>query len=414
LFDSLDGLDSAVEVVRPGPSLLQTQDGHLWLSRREGVWSIDPAHIARNPVAPIVSVEDLICSGTRYEAGAAVSLPTGSRNLRIDYTAAALTHPERMHFHYRLVGVDEGWQEVGSRRQAYYTNLAPGAYEFQVMAANEDGVWSTTSAVLRFTVRPAFYQRLVFKVFAGVLLALVVVLMFILRLEQVQRHYRQGMDARHAERERIARDIHDTLLQGVQALLFRLHMWEEDPQLPQALRAEVAEVARQTKSIVIEGRERILMMRRSDAQRGDLVESLAGIGNEACVGNEAAFEVTLAGEVKTLTVHAKEQLLDIAREAVRNAYQHACANRIAVKLEYRKESLLMSIADDGRGVDSDISAGRSSSSHFGVMGMRERARQLDAQFHIHSKSKSGTRVEVIVPARTAFRDAFRWPWQRQA
>ena len=226
----------------------------------------------RNLVAPIVSVEDLVCSGTRYPASAAVSLPTGSRNLRIDYTAVSLTHPERMRFHYRLVGVDEGWQEAGQRRQAYYTNLSPGAYEFQVMGANEDGVWSATSAVLRFNVRPMLYQRPAFKVAAGVLLLLIVALLFFLRLDQVQRRYRRSMDARHAERERIARDIHDTLLQGVQALLFRLQMWEEDSNIPQYLRAQLAEVVRQTKSIVLEGRERILMMRRTEAQSADLAQ----------------------------------------------------------------------------------------------------------------------------------------------
>ena len=351
LFDSLDGLDSAVEVLRPGPSLLQTQDGRLWFSRREGVWSIDPAHIVRNLVAPIVSVEDLVCSGIRYPAGAVVSLPTSSRNLRIDYTAVSLTHPERMRFHYRLVGVDEGWQEAGQRRQAYYTNLSPGAYEFQVMGANEDGVWSTTSAVLRFSVRPMLYQRPAFKVAAGVLLLLIIALLFMLRLDQVQRRYRQSMDARHAERERIARDIHDTLLQGVQALLFRLQLWVEDRNIPEYLRVELAEAARQTKSIVVEGRERILMMRRADAQSADLAESLAIVGNESASGQTTAFEVTTAGEAKTLTVHAREQLIDIAREAVRNAYQHARAGRIVVNVEYRKRSLAMSIADDGHGLD---------------------------------------------------------------
>ena len=414
VFDWRDGLDSAVEVLRPGPTMLQTADGRLWLSRHEGVWSLDPAHIFRNRVAPIVSVEDLVCNGIRYEPQSDMSLSTGSRNLQIDYTAASLTHPERIRFRYRLLGVDEGWQDAGPRRQAYYTNLGPGPYEFQVMAANEDGIWSTTSAVLKFNVRPAFYQRLAFKVAAAVSLILVLALLFVVRLEQAQRRYRRGVEARHAERERIARDIHDTLLQGVQALLFRLQMWEEDSDIPACVRKEMAAVSRQAKSIVVEGRERILMMRRTDAQPADLAESLAVIGNEASVGKVAAFEVNMVGEAKTLTADAKEQLIDIAREAVRNAYQHARASRIQVNLEYRKRSLLMSIADDGHGLDPAVSQDGSKSSHFGVMGMRERARQLGAQFRIHSKCTAGTRVEVIVPARRAFRDVFRWPLRRSA
>ena len=414
VFDSLDGLDSSVEILRPGPTLLRTQDGRLWFSRFHGVWSIDPSHILRNRVAPIVSIEAVVCHGTRYEVGFPMSLPTGSRNLQIDYTAVSLTHPERVHFHYRLLGVDEGWQDAGQRRQAYYTNLSPGHYEFQVMAANEDGIWSDKSAVAKFNVSPSFYQTLGFKIAAIVAVILVVALLFVIRLGQMKRRYRRGAEARHAERERIARDIHDTLLQGVQALLFRLQMWEDDPRIPESLRTEIAAVSRQTKSIVVESRERILRMRQSVAQPADLAESLTVMGNEAPGGKVAAFEVKVDGEAQSLTAEANEQLHEIAREAVRNAYQHAEASRIAVNLEYGKRSLLMSIADNGNGVESDIADGLVPSRHFGLMGMRERARQLGAQFRIHSKSKQGTRVEVIVPARAAFRNAFKWPWQRSA
>jgi signal transduction histidine kinase/ligand-binding sensor domain-containing protein len=415
LFDWLDGVDSPVEVVRPGPSMLQTRDGRLWLSRIEGVWTLDPAHIPRSSSAPIVSVEDLFCNGIRYEPGPLVSLPAKeSRNLRIDYTAASLTDPQRVRFRYRLVGADEQWQDAGQRRQAYYTHLNPGRYEFLVAAANRDGVWSTRSAALTFTLQPEFYETGGFKVLCGVLALAVVALLFIVRLEQAQRQYRRAMQERHAERERIARDVHDTLLQGVQAVLFRLQMWEEDPHVPQSLRAELAAVASQTKSIVVEGRERILMMRRTDAQPADLLESLAAVGNEASAGKAARFAVTIAGGAKSLTAAAKEQLIDIAREAVRNAYQHARASYVSVNLEYRRRALHMSVADDGQGIDPVVAAGSARSSHFGLVGMRERATQLEAEFQIGSNGNSGTRVEVIVPARVAFQDAFTWPWQRKS
>jgi signal transduction histidine kinase len=253
-----------------------------------------------------------------------------------------------------------------------------------------------------------------FKLVCIAMLLVMVVVLCVVRLEQTQRRCRRGLDERHAERERIARDVHDTLLQGVQALLFRLQMWEEDPGLPEPLRAELAAVASQTKSMVVEGRERILMLRRTDAQPVDLVESLAAVGNEASVGKCARFEVTIAGGTNSLTAAAKEQLIDIAREAVRNAYQHARAGYVSVSLEYRKRSLHMSIADDGRGIDPAVAAGCTRSRHFGLVGMRERAMQLGARFHIGPNGNIGTRVEVIVPARVAFQDAFTWPWQRKA
>jgi signal transduction histidine kinase len=389
--------------------MMQTPDRHLWISRSEGVWTIDPAHIARNPVAPIVSIEDLSCNGTHYDVGSSVTLASGSRNLQIGYTAALLTHPERVRFRYRLLGVDEGWQEAGQRRQAYYTNLSPGPYEFQIMAANEDGVWSRSSAVLKFKVVPAFYQRLGFKIVAGIVVLSLLALAFFMRLGQLHRRYRREVEMRHAERERIARDLHDTLLQGAQALLFRVHMWEEERGVPESLRAEMAAVSHQTKAMIIEGRERIVKMRRSDANPADLVDSLTVMGSESAVEEGPKFEVRVTGDPRILTVDTKEQLLDIAREAVRNAYQHAAAARVEVHLEYRKRSLIMRITDNGQGFNCDAAARRGESRHFGMKGMRERAQQLGAEFRIHSEIDFGTRIEVIVPARVAFRDTL-WKW----
>jgi signal transduction histidine kinase/sugar lactone lactonase YvrE len=411
-FDWLDGLDSNVNAVRPGPSILKSADGRLWFARYEGVWFIDPDHIQRSRVPPIVSIEDLVSGGVRHEANTAVKLPKNTRNLWIDYTAASLTFPERTRFRYRLSGVNEAWQEAGQRRQAFYTNLGPGQYQFRVMAANKDGVWSEHEAVLKFTVAPAFYQTLVFKICAVVGAALLLAFLFVIRLEQIKREYRRGIDARHAERELIARDVHDTLLQGVQALLFRLQIWEGDPAVPDSLRKEMDSVVKQTKSIVIEGRERILMMRKVAAQPADLTESLAAIGNEASLVKGAAFEISIVGEEKTLAVEATQQLVDIAREAVRNAYQHSGAAHIRVGLQYGRRSLTMGVADDGRGIDPLILQGKGDSSHFGLVGMRERSKQLRARFRVQSQIGVGTRIEVVVPARIAYGDAFQWPWQR--
>jgi signal transduction histidine kinase/ligand-binding sensor domain-containing protein len=414
LFNAGDGLDSSVEVLRPGPTMLRTPDGRLWLGRHEGVWSIDPAHVLRNPVAPIVSIEDIVCDRIRYDGAADVSLPAGSRNLQIDYTAASLTEPERVRFRYRLKGMDDGWQEVGQRRQAYYTNLSPGAYEFQVMAANEDGVWSKTDPVLRFRVMPMFYQGLGFKIAAGAAACLLLAVLFLVRLDQLHKRYRRGVEARHAERERIARDIHDTLLQGVQALLFRLQIWESHAQVPESLRTEMAVVTRQTESIVLDGRRRILTMRRTDVPPTDLIKALAAIGHEAAGGQAPDFKVEVIGEPRTLTVDAEEQMVEIAREAVRNAYLHAVATHIIVTLDYRKRSLIMVVADDGRGFDPAAGEERVKTTHFGLLGMRERAKQLGAKFRVHSQRGTGTRIEVLVPARAAYQDTFRWPWQRRA
>jgi signal transduction histidine kinase/ligand-binding sensor domain-containing protein len=414
LLNWFDGVEGGVEHIRPGPTMLGTPDGRLWIVRRLGIWSIDTAHIPTNPVAPIVSVEDVVCNGVRYPPGSDLIFEPGSRNFQIDYTAASLTQPERVRFRYRLLKADETWQEAGQRRQAYYTFLSPGHYEFQVIAANEDGVWSNTNEALGFTIKPALYQRLGFKIAVGVFAFVVLIVLFFFRLEQLQRRYRRGVEARQAEREQIARDLHDTLLQGVQAMLFRVQIWGDDSDIPQARRSEMAAVAHQTKAMVVEGRERILMMRRTDALSADFAESLASLGGDASIGTAPAFELNIKGQPRTLTMAVEEQLLDVAREAVRNACQHSGSSRVVLDLEYRRRSLMMTITDDGRGFDPEKPPQGAATKHFGLVGMRERARQVGAELRIHSTSHSGTRVEMVVPAAAAYRDTFRWPWQRRA
>ena len=265
LFDWRDGLDGGPEIVRPGPTLLRATDGRLWISRQNGVWWLDPQHIPRNAVAPIAIIQGVYADGSeRPSAGAMVELNHSTQRLRIEFTGTSLTDPDRMGFRYRLTGVDSRWQDGGSRRVAEYTNLSPGIYLFELEAANEDGVWSTRDATLRLHVLPAFYQTLWFRSLLLCAFLILVWIVFTIRLNQLQRRVRLESDTRHAERERIARDLHDTLLGGIQALLFRLQTWVRDVTLPEMHREQVSDVVNQARRTVIEARDRIVALRRSE------------------------------------------------------------------------------------------------------------------------------------------------------
>jgi signal transduction histidine kinase len=309
--------------------------------------------------------------------------------------------------------MDEGWQDAGARRQAFYTNLGTGSYTFMVRAANEDGVWSEQTAVLRFSIPPAFYQTLWFRLLCVAILLLLAWLLLLMRFEQVKGRIRQRLDERHAERERIARDLHDTLLQGIQALLFRLQIWASDPGIPAQRRAEISAVVIQARAIVVEGRDRILTLRSVEPESKDLLESLTEIADTESAGQAARFELVARGKPRLLFSEARQQLVDIAREAVRNAHRHARASRVAVTVDYRDTSLEMRIADDGRGIDPEILADGRRGGHFGLVGMRERAAQLGARFSVESNGTMGTRITVTVPAGVAFRGHWLWPWQCQ-
>ncbi len=215
----------------------------------------------------------------------------------------------------------------------------------------------------------------------------------------------------HAERERIARDLHDTLLQGIQALLFRLQIWASDPAIPPERRGEIATVVTQAREIVMEGRDRIMSLRGAGPRSQDLLESLAAIGGRESAGQVATFEITASGTPRPLLAATCQQLIDIGREAIRNAHRHSGASRVGMTVDYRNSSLRLHIVDDGRGIDPDILRAGHRRGHFGLLGMRERAAQLGARFRIESNAGAGTRITVTVPGGVAFARRWRWPWR---
>lgn len=224
---------------------------------------------------------------------------------------------------------------------------------------------------------------------------------------------RERLQARKAERERIARDLHDTLLQGTQALLFRLQAWANDPAIPAARREEIAAVLVQARAIVVDGRDRLTALRSTDPECQDLLESLTAAAHTESFGKPARLQVTSSGRRRPVLMEAGGQLVDIAREAIRNAHRHAGASLVAVSVDYHDGSLRLEIVDDGHGIDPAVlQAG--CRGHFGLVGMRERAAELGARFSVERNGTGGTRVTVVAPAGVVFQGrGRRWAWPRR-
>jgi signal transduction histidine kinase len=409
LFDWRDGLGSAAVVIRPFPTALQGTDGRLWFTRQNGVWWIDPRQRIQQAAPTLVSIEAVAGDDRSYVPRAQridVELP---RNLRIDYTAPMLRDPERVNFRYRLAGVDSAWQEAGPRRQAYYTNISPGEHRFELLARNGAGDWSD-KAVLTFRVAAAFYQTAWFRSMVALLATLSLLLVVIVRTEQIKARSRQHIAARAYERERIARDLHDTLLQGVQALLLRTNIWANDRSLPGELRAEIREVSEQARDIVVEARDRIVVLRNGDSKDSNLVATLQRMADARPAEESPSVEIVVRGIPHPLTNDAHQQLVDIAQEAVRNAIQHAKCQRVRVTVEYNPNSIVLAIADDGCGITPTLSRAERPAGHYGILGMQERAQQLGATFALGPNGTTGAKVSVHVPAAVAFADVARAGW----
>jgi signal transduction histidine kinase/ligand-binding sensor domain-containing protein len=406
-LNELDGLPGLSGETRPEPSVVEAPDGRLWFATTKGIAWLDPVALEknRNRVPPPVFISAVISNSQAYSGSGSLTLPAHTENLEIDYTALSLAIPERVLFRYKLDGVDTDWQNVGTRRQAYYTKLRPGRYKFHVMACNNDGVWNEAGAVLDLSVSPAWFQTSWFYLLCVACVTLLVSGAYRLRLRQVAARIDARFEERLAERTRIAQELHDTLLQGFLSASMQVHIArdrlpEESPVKPVLTRA--LELMGQVNE---EGRNAVRGLRLSHNASVDLEQAFARFQQESDIksGKEVAFRVIVEGQRRPLRPLLRDEVYRIGREALTNAFRHARAGQIEVELKYGSSRFQLFVRDDGCGIEQDVlRAGRDG--HFGLSGMRERADRIGARFRIFSSVSAGTEVELSVPSRVAFQD----------
>lgn len=412
VFDQHDGLQGVALQARPTPTLRMDRHGVLWLATNQGVSWIDPATVHRNKVPPPVILQGMVVEGHDYRPWDGMTLPERSSHLRIDYTATSLTVPERVRFRYRLLGADDHWQDAGPRRQAFYTNLGPGDYTFQVMAANNDGVWNTQGAEFRFSIAPTFLQSRGFVVACVLAMLLLLWMLHLLRLRRASQRLRERLEERHQERDRIARDLHDTLLQGFQGLMLRFQAVAAE--MPRnAARVGLEQALDRAEQVLGEGRDRVSGLRAELEPGESLAEALSAVGLDYNVDRRMAFRVVVEGAACPLHVEVQDELYLVGREALINAFRHSHGESVEVVLRYGREYFELEVADDGRGMDAVVSAAGNREGHWGLPGMRERAARIGAAFELGPGASSGTCIRVRVPATRAYRGHGRWPdWAR--
>lgn len=398
----LDTLDGVQPGIAPFQGSARTADGRLWFANGSMLQMIDPGRLAYNTVPPLVHVEDVIADQKRYAAGTLLRLPPATRNLEIDYTAPVFAIPQKVHFRYRLEGHDAGWQEPGTRRQAFYSDLPPGRYRFQVIASNEDGVWNDTGATFDLSVAPAWYQTTWFMV-ACVLFALLTIwTIYRLRMRQVSRALGARFDERLAERTRIARDLHDTLLQTIQGSKLVVDDALEQPDDFMRMRRVVEQLSQWLQRAVQEGRTALNSLREPTIPANDLSEALKRATEERQI-QDPRMEVHffIVGAARELHPLVRYEAYQIGDEAIRNAWAHSKGTRLEIELKYAND-LLLRVSDNGVGMDTTV-ASQGKEGHFGLQGMRERVGRVVGKLTIVSSLTSGTEVTVIIPGKVAFR-----------
>jgi signal transduction histidine kinase/ligand-binding sensor domain-containing protein len=402
---TFDGVVGSGEMVRPLPTAIQATDGKLWFATSSGVYGIDPTRGPHNRVPPPVVIQALTVSGHMIEPVPALTLPAHTTAIRFDYLGLSLTAAEKVRYRYRMDGVDADWRELTAARQAFYTNLRPGHYAFRVIAANNDGVWSESGASLAFVIPPAFVQTGWFIALCVAGGAAAVWALVRLRVRQVRQRLEERMEERLNERTRIARELHDSLLQGFHGLMFRLQAVRQ--LLPEGDAAKILDSAMRVGDQAIgEGRDAVQNLRSSSFDDGDLAISLSALGTELGAGvdppSKPEYRVVVEGRPRELTAIARNEAYRIVREAVCNAYQHAKARHVECEITFGDADLTIRVRDDGIGVDPQILARGQRPGHWGLPGMRERGESFGGHLHVWNEGSAGTEVELRMPARVAY------------
>jgi signal transduction histidine kinase len=413
-FDSADGVSSHRFTSGYNSVVAKSADGKLLFVRDAGVSVIDPHDLAVNRLPPPVHIEQITADDKIYDATNGLRLPPRTRNLAIDYTALSFVAPEKIRFRYLLEGQDPDWKDVINDRQVQYSNLPPGAYRFRVVASNNSGVWNETGATLEFSIAPAYYQTRWFQAaIAGALFALLWVA-YRLRIRQVARQFSRTLDARVSERTRIARELHDTLLQSFHGLLLRfqtaLYLL---PDRPADAKQQLAGAIDLAAKAITEGRDAVQGLRSSTLDTNNLALAISALGADLPAENTArrpAFHVAVEGDTRELHPILRDEIYKIAAEALRNAFRHAHAGRVEVEIRYDTQEFRLRVRDDGKGIDSAVLAHQGLEGHYGLRGMPERAALIGGTLAVWSEVGAGTEVEVRLPARIAYATSPRPTW----
>jgi signal transduction histidine kinase len=409
-LDELDGLPGFSEEPIPEPSVVEGPDGRLWFATTRGIAWLDPAALERdrNRTPPPVFISSVIANEKTFAGANGLSFPSHTENLEIDYTALSLAIPERVLFRYKLEGVDEGWQNVGTRRQAFYTKLRPAHYIFRVIACNNDGVWNEAGAAFDFSIAPALYQTGWFEILALAAFLAILWGIYQLRLQQLRRQFNIRIEERVGERTRIARELHDTLLQSFQGLLCEFQAARNlFPKRPADAMRTLDDAIGSAEAAIVEGRDAIQDLRVAPGVHNDLAHLLTAAGKELSNAqnsnaNVAAFRLTVEGPPQVLSPILQDEIYRIGREILRNAFRHARATRIEVEIRYDGRMLRLRIRDDGIGIDPQVLSKGARAGHWGLPGVRERAKLIGAKLDFWSEEGAGTEVQVTVPAPVAY------------
>ena len=396
LLDVSDG-------VRPGrPNfnpMARTPDGRLWIATSSSLQMVDPGHLIFNKAVPPVHIEKIVGDRKPYDPKDNLAFPPLMGDLEIDYAALSFVNPQKVRYRYRLEGRDTTWQDAGNRRQAFYTDLRPGWYRFRVVASNDDGLWNEEGASVVFAIAPAWYQTETLRIGSLLVAAFLLWVLYYLRMKQAARSIRARFEERIEERTRLARDLHDTLLQTLQGSKLAADDALEHRSDAEYTSRSLERLSAWIDRAIREGRAALNALNTSEFDNRALSERLQSALDEREPGVPER-SVTVSGSPVAMDPIIADEICRVGYEAIRNAFLHSQASRIEVQLSYSGDFTLI-VRDNGRGMDS-TTALKGREGHFGLQSMRQRAARIHGQFQLITAPNLGTTIELKVGGKTAF------------
>jgi ligand-binding sensor domain-containing protein/signal transduction histidine kinase len=405
-FGREDGLRST-EGVKRSRSVVSDPAGRVWFSLSHGLSVTDPAHLTDSSAPALTHIEGLSVDGSQVDIRDLVRIPASPKRITLTYTGLSLAGPERVRFRYFLESFDRTWSAPVATREAAYTNLGAGFYRFRVVASNSDSLWNGSETSLPFEIEPLFWQTGWFLITCVALILLSVWSVYRYRLYHLTNQFNLRLEERVNERTRIARDLHDTLLQSFHGLLLRFQTASElFPTRPAEAKRTLDSAIEQAAQAITEGRDAVQGLRSSTVVTHDLALAINTLGEELegveTNPNAAEFHVGVEGTPRDLHPILRDEVYRIAGEALRNAFRHAEARRIEVEIRYDERQFGLRVRDDGKGISSKLLNGDERPGHYGIRGMRERARLLGGKLTVWSELDSGTEVELSISAANVY------------
>ena len=394
----------------------QGPDGEMFFGGSDGFNIFFPENVRDNPYVPPVVITSFKIFNKPVPIGGksvlqesipyvdSLTLSYRASVFSFEFAALSYANSHKNRYRYKLENLEPSWNEVGSKqRLATYTNLDPGKYVFRVQGSNSDGVWNEEGVSLPILITPPWWRT---NWFRAICAAAVLVLLwgtYELRVRQLHQQFGRTLEVRVGERTRIARDLHDTLLQSFHGILLHLQILSNE--LPGGTTKERLDgVIDQAEQAIVEGRDAVKGLRTSTVERNDLALAIRTLGEELAASNSCRpdFTVQVEGAPRNLHPILRDEVYRIVGEAMRNAFRHAAAQRIEVEIRYDEQQLRLRVRDNGKGIAPKLTGDDGREGHFGLRGMRERAKLIGGKLTVWSELDSGTEVELSIAAARAY------------